>query len=36
MSHDITQNSLVFAEEKINLYADHNITMQDTVLHKKN
>ena len=36
MSHDITQNSLVSAEEKINLYADHNITMQDTVLHEKN
>ena len=36
MSHDITQNSLVSAEEKINLYADHNITMQDTVLHAKN
>lgn len=36
MSHDITQNSLVSAEEKIHLYADHNITMQDTVLHAKN
>ena len=36
MSHDITQNGLVSAEEKINLYADHNITMQDTVLHAKN
>ena len=36
MSHDITQNSLVSAEEKVSLYADHNITMQDTVLHAKN
>ena len=36
MSHDITQNSLVSAEEKINLYADNNITMQDIVLHAKN
>ena len=36
MSRDITQNGLASAEEKINLYADHNITMQDTVLHAKN
>ena len=36
MSHDITQNGLVSAEKKVSLYADYNITMQDTVLHKKN
>lgn len=36
MSHDITQNGLVSAEKKVSLYADNNITMQDTVLHEKN
>ena len=36
MSHDITQNGLASAEKKVSLYADYNITMQDTVLHKKN
>ena len=36
MSHDITQNGLVSAEKKVSLYVDYNITMQDTVLHKKN
>ncbi len=35
MSHDITQNGLVSAEKKVSLYADNNITMQDTVLHAK-
>lgn len=36
MSRDITQNGLVSAEKKVSLYADHNITTQDTVLHEKN
>ena len=35
-SHDIKEGGIIHAEKKVSLTADHNITMQDTVLHAKN
>ena len=35
-SHDIKESGIIHAEKQVSLTADHNITMQDTVLHAKN
>ena len=35
-SHDIKESGIIHAEKQVSLSADHNITMQDTVLHAKN
>ena len=35
-SHDIKESGITHAENQVSLTADHNITMQDTVLHAKN
>lgn len=35
-SHDIKESGIIHAENQVSLSADHNITMQDTVLHAKN
>ena len=35
-SHDIKESGIIHAEKQVSLIADHNITMQDTVLHEKN
>ena len=35
-SHDIKESGIIHAENQVSLTADHNITMQDTVLHEKN
>ena len=35
-SHDIKESGIIHAENQVSLTADHNITMQDTVLHAKN
>ena len=35
-SHDIKESGIIHAENQVSLNADHNITMQDTVLHEKN
>ena len=35
-SHDIKENGIIHAEKQVSLTADHDITMQDTVLHEKN
>ena len=35
-SRDIKESGIIHAEKQVSLSADHNITMQDTVLHEKN